>query len=185
MWWTIKQQNSTFFSLTSGNLWIAYLCNASTSLTGRRSTDKLQSLHSNPQRFQTDSKTHLSMQVSATCNQRSLAWSMPQYHSTSCLMNINNHFQPAINRPISLTAHYKNKENLWSRHCIGSCDVPPKLLGHAANWVYETGSLNGWQQGSTLRSRSSAYKQISTWLAIGVLRPERYWALDKARHLLW
>ena len=99
----------------------------------------------------------------------------------SCLININDWFQVAINWPVALRI---TKKSLWSHHCTGSCDAPRTKLT-ASWWFYETGPLIGWQQGSALGLRSSAGKWTSMHLAAGVLRPEQFWAIDKARLLTW
>ena len=106
------------------------------------------------------------------------AWLMPQYHSASCLVNINDHFPSATNWPIKL---HITKKSLWSRRCTRSCDAPPKSLHHAGStkqalWLVGSRGQH-WGQDPQLRDGLQHDWLVEFYCLKGV------GAIDKARFL--
>ena len=101
-----------------------------------------------------------------------IACSMPQNHSASCQMNSNDRFNWCCNDRFNW-CYTDQSAYVSQREAFGQVTASDHVMHHqmvGSHWVYETGSLTGWQQGSTLGSRSSTGRWTSTQLTTGVLR---------------
>ena len=118
----------------------------------------------------------------STRNWRGLAWSMPQQHSASCLMNVNNCIQVVINknRPISLRITKTEKEPLITLvYRILWCTT--KIA--ASCWVYDKAL---WLVGNRGQDPQLTDGLQCDWLLEFYGQPPgQLGAIEKARLFTW